>query len=135
MIGDKLIELRKKNNLTQKQLAEKIGVSKQTISKWELGETAPDIKQAKNLADIFQTDINKLIGNFNNVILDKVITNETKTKKISKIGKIALIILGSVLTIEMFFLIFMIMYTELNSLIKQETKFAMTCQKYDLPSQ
>lgn len=135
MIGNKLVELRKKENLTQEQLAEKIGVSRQTISKWELGETAPDIKQAKKIADILNVNINDLIGNFNDMILDKVISNETKTNKISKVSKIVAIILGTVLTIEMFFLIFMMMYTEFNSLVKQDTKIAITCEKPDLTSQ
>ena len=45
-IGNKIMELRKKSGLTQEELAEKIGVARQTISKWELGETYPDIKQA-----------------------------------------------------------------------------------------
>ena len=42
-LGNQIHELRKKNNLSQEQLAEKVGVARQTISKWELGETAPDI--------------------------------------------------------------------------------------------
>ena len=41
-LGKQIYELRKKANLSQEQLAEKVGVSRQTISKWELGETAPD---------------------------------------------------------------------------------------------
>ena len=52
-IGNKILELRKKNNLSQEALAEKIGVSRQTISKWELGGTSPDIKQAKELSKVF----------------------------------------------------------------------------------
>jgi transcriptional regulator with XRE-family HTH domain len=52
-LGNKIIELRKKNNLSQEELAEKVGVTRQTISKWELEETSPDIKQAKNLSKIF----------------------------------------------------------------------------------
>ena len=44
-LGKQIYELRKKANLSQEQLTEKVGVSRQTISKWELGETAPDIKQ------------------------------------------------------------------------------------------
>ena len=52
-IGNKILELRKKNNLSQEALAEKIGVTRQTISKWELGETSPDIKQAKELSKVF----------------------------------------------------------------------------------
>ena len=48
-LGNKIISLRKKNHFSQEDLAEKIGVTRQTISKWELEETAPDIKQAKQL--------------------------------------------------------------------------------------
>lgn len=43
-IGNKILILRKQNNLSQEELAEKVGVSRQTISKWELGETSPDLK-------------------------------------------------------------------------------------------
>ena len=46
-LGKQIYELRKTANLSQEQLAEKVGVSRQTISKWELGETAPDIKQGR----------------------------------------------------------------------------------------
>lgn len=48
--GKKLQELRKKNNYSQEELAELIGVARQTISKWELGETSPDLKQAAILS-------------------------------------------------------------------------------------
>ena len=41
-IGKKIMDLRKKNGLSQEELAEKVGVARQTISKWELGETSPD---------------------------------------------------------------------------------------------
>ena len=56
-IGNKILELRKKNNLSQEALAEKIGVTRQTISKWELGETSPDIKQAKELSKVFNVSL------------------------------------------------------------------------------
>ena len=49
-IGNKILELRKKNNITQEELAERVGVSRQTISKWELGETSPDLRQSKELS-------------------------------------------------------------------------------------
>ena len=48
-IGKKIMELRKKNGFSQEELAEKVGVARQTISKWELSETSPDLKQAKEL--------------------------------------------------------------------------------------
>ena len=47
-MGNKLLELRKLKNLSQEQLAEKMNVTRQTISKWEFGGTAPDFEQAKN---------------------------------------------------------------------------------------
>ena len=48
MMRNKLLELRKLKNLSQEQLAEKMNVTRETISKWEFGETAPDLEQAKN---------------------------------------------------------------------------------------
>ncbi|MBQ2755563.1 MAG: helix-turn-helix transcriptional regulator, partial [Oscillospiraceae bacterium] len=62
-LGDQIHELRKKQNLSQEQLAEKVGVARQTISKWELGETAPDIKQAQMLSQIFNISLDVLLGN------------------------------------------------------------------------
>ena len=62
-LGKQVYELRKKANLSQEQLAEKVGVSRQTISKWELGETAPDIKQAQVLSQVFSVSLDELTGN------------------------------------------------------------------------
>lgn len=42
-IGNKILDLRKEHNMSQEQLAERMGVARQTISKWELGETSPDL--------------------------------------------------------------------------------------------
>ena len=49
-LGSNLYHARKKSGLSQEEVAEKLGVSRQTISKWETGETLPDIRQAKRLA-------------------------------------------------------------------------------------
>ena len=51
--SDRLIELRKNLGLTQEDLAERVGVSRQSISKWETGESMPDLAKAKQLADTF----------------------------------------------------------------------------------
>ena len=50
MFKDNLIQLRKLLNMTQEDLAEKVGVSRQAIAKWEAGETAPDLEKARLLA-------------------------------------------------------------------------------------
>lgn len=76
-LGKHIFELRKKANLSQEQLAEKVGVSRQTISKWELSETAPDIKQAQFLSQIFNVSLDELTGNdTKEVIYEKVSNTE-----------------------------------------------------------
>ena len=76
-LGKQIYELRKKASLSQEQLAEKVGVSRQTISKWELGETAPDIKQAQILSQIFNISLDELAGNdTKGVIYEKVSNTE-----------------------------------------------------------
>lgn len=53
ILSDKIILLRKKNNLTQEELAEKLGVSRQSVSKWEMGNSIPDINKIIQLSDVF----------------------------------------------------------------------------------
>ena len=59
--SEKLSKLRKANNLSQEQLAEKLGVSRQAVSRWELGETTPDMLNLVGLCDIFGVSADYLI--------------------------------------------------------------------------
>lgn len=77
-LGKQIYELRKKANLSQEQLAEKVGVSRQTISKWELGETAPDIKQAQVLSQVFSVNLDELTGNDTKEVIYKKVSNTEK---------------------------------------------------------
>lgn len=52
-LGNNLFQARKRAGLSQENVAEKLGVSRQTISKWETDETIPDIYQSKKLAKLF----------------------------------------------------------------------------------
>ena len=52
---------RKKSGLSQEAVAEKLGVSRQTISKWETGETLPDIRQSKGLAMLYHVTLDELV--------------------------------------------------------------------------
>lgn len=71
-LGNKIMTLRKKNNLSQEDLAEKVGVTRQTISKWELEETTPDINQAKKLSMIFNISLDELVNNdVNSILIEK----------------------------------------------------------------
>lgn len=88
-LGNGITNLRKKNNLSQEELAEKIGVTRQTISKWELEETAPDIKQAKELSKIFNVSLDELTNNdINNILIEKVNNTERLAGIIIKIIKV-----------------------------------------------
>lgn len=62
MFNEKLKEFRKKANLTQEELAEKINVSRQTIVKWESGESEPTISIAKNIAELFGVTVEEMVG-------------------------------------------------------------------------
>lgn len=60
--ANNLTMLRKMNDLSQEELAEKIGVSRQTLSKYETGESLPDIEKCKVLADFFSVSLDDLIS-------------------------------------------------------------------------
>ena len=60
-LGNHLYNARKKNGLSQEDVAAKLGVSRQTISKWELDETLPDIRQAKRLEVLYRLSLDELI--------------------------------------------------------------------------
>ena len=57
---EKLIILRKKALLSQEELAEKLDVTRQTISKWELGQSKPDIDKLQMMSKLFEVDVNTL---------------------------------------------------------------------------
>ena len=60
--AENLTELRKLNNYSQEDLAERIGVSRQTLSKYETGESLPDIEKCRLLADVFSVTVDDLIS-------------------------------------------------------------------------
>ena len=59
--GQKLQKLRVQANLTQEQLAERLFVSRELISKWELGQRKPDIRTLREIASLFSGDIDELM--------------------------------------------------------------------------
>lgn len=70
-IGSFLKKLRNENNLTQEQLAEKFGVSQRSVSRWENGNTMPDISILIELADYYDVDLREILNG----------ERETKTMK------------------------------------------------------
>lgn len=85
-LGNSLFDARKKKGLSQEEVAEKLGVSRQTISKWETEETVPDIYQAKKLAKNYGLSLDELIDTYlDQKVIEEVIknTNEKKEAKIN----------------------------------------------------
>lgn len=66
-IGKLIKELRSKNNLTQKDFADKYGVTYQAVSKWENGKNLPDIETLKEMCNEFNIDINDLLDGNNQI--------------------------------------------------------------------
>lgn len=60
-LGNNLFNARKKSGLSQETVAEKLGVSRQTISKWETDETLPDICQSKKLSVLYCLTLDELV--------------------------------------------------------------------------
>ena len=73
-VGDRITELRKKNNMSQAALADAVGVSRQAVSKWETGLSLPDSSKLILLAQILSTDIEYLsTGRVNDAIRPPVV--------------------------------------------------------------
>ena len=61
-IGNLIKQIRKDNNLTQKDLADKLGVTFQAVSKWENGKNIPDIAVLKQISDMFNINIDDILN-------------------------------------------------------------------------
>ena len=67
-VGAKISELRKKHNMTQMELADKMNISFQAVSNWERGNSMPDIGKLPELAQLFGVTIDELLGEESPVI-------------------------------------------------------------------
>ncbi|WP_303803715.1 helix-turn-helix domain-containing protein [Ruminococcus flavefaciens] len=127
--NNKLYELRKQKGFSQEELANRLNVSRQTVSKWEVGDSAPDMEKLVAISDLFGISLDELVMNkapepapapqtakseLYTDIKEKVLTdkNRKKAKKGLKIGAIAL---GIFLAID---LISFVIYVALNGFPK-----------------
>ena len=83
--GDKLYHLRRKNGFSQEELGEKLNVTRQTISKWELGQSKPDTDKLMEISKLLNVDFNTLADNSikldnNNINNDGISTDEVKPR-------------------------------------------------------
>ena len=87
IIANNLITLRKKNHLTQNELAEKINYSDNAISRWEHAEATPSIETLQQIADIFNIPLSSLIE-------DNAVTTAEKNDKVQMLNKLAIILIS-----------------------------------------
>ena len=60
MFNKNLVQMRKLHGMTQEDLAEKVGVSRQAVAKWESGESLPDLEKSKLLAEVLNVSLDEL---------------------------------------------------------------------------
>ena len=101
--NEKLIMLRKQHNLSQEQVAEKLGVARQTISKWELGETTPEMDKLIIMSELYNITLDELMKEENE---GKVVNNPNNTNSQKLAGMTIKILKG----IGIFILIVAILY-------------------------
>ena len=118
--NNKLYNLRKQKGLSQEELANRLNVSRQTVSKWEVGDSTPDMEKPIAISDLFEISLDELVmdkasahikqnavkSELLSELKEKVLTDENK-KKAKKGLKIAGIILGILVLVD---IISMIVY-------------------------
>ncbi len=70
MIADRIKTLRENNDLTQNQLARKLGVTRASVNAWEMGQSSPNIKNVLGMADIFNVSTDYVLGRINDSSID-----------------------------------------------------------------
>lgn len=119
----KVYNLRKQKGLSQEELANRLNVSRQTVSKWEVGDSTPDMEKLIAISDLFEISLDELVmdkapayvrddsakSEIVNELKEKVLTDENK-KKAKRGLKTAAIVFGIILLIDV---ISMIIYFSL----------------------
>ena len=129
--NNKLYELRKQKGFSQEELANRLNVSRQTVSKWEVGDSTPDMEKLIAISDLFGISLDELVldkspepapapvvqpakSELYSDIKKHVLTDDNK-KKVRKGTKIALIVFGIILAIDA---ISFVVYVAVNGLPK-----------------
>lgn len=115
---NKIKELRQKNNMTQKELAEKLNVTYQAVSKWETGKNLPDLLIMKQISELFNIDINELMN--------------IQNKKENKNRKIIYILITIIILITITFTIYIIMKHKNNESDFQMKTVSTSCENFNL---
>lgn len=124
--NNRLYQLRKQKGLSQEELANRLNVSRQTVSKWEVGDSTPDMEKLIAMSVLLDVSLDKLVmgkedapqnptvtkSEFVTVLNEKVLTDKNK-ENVKCIFKIAAIIAAAILLIDV---ISMIIYFAVNGI-------------------
>lgn len=113
--GDNLLKLRKSKNISQEQLAQKIGITRQTVSNWELNITTPNIEDLKKIAKSLDVSYDKLLR-----VKPKQEKNTTLLTILKVLGILALI---NILILLIIFIIWKINYEKITPV----SSYSLTC--------
>lgn len=122
--NNKLYDLRKQKGFSQEELANRLNVSRQTVSKWEVGDSTPDMEKLVAISDLFEISLDELVldkapvsseetsskSEMLSELKEKLLTDENK-KRAKKGFKIAGIILGVLVLADV---ISMVVYFSIN---------------------
>ena len=98
--NDKLIELRKKEGLSQEELGYKLNVTRQTVSKWELGQTTPEMEKLVEMSKIFNISVDELINESEAVVnQNPIIEDQPIEEKSTKGNKAIFFIVGALIIV------------------------------------
>lgn len=103
-ISERLQELRKQTNYSQEEIAEKLGVTRQAISKWESGQGNPDINNIIKLSEVYSTSTDYLltgIGSDNKTVQIEC-TKKNQNRVSKKVITIIFICIGVVISVPVF---------------------------------
>ena len=98
---EKLLELRKQKGWSQEELGNNLDVSRQTISKWESGQSTPEMEKLVKISEIFEISLDELIIGIKNEVKDSVEENKDDKPKKSKIKIVFMVLL--ILVLLLFF--------------------------------
>ena len=131
--NNKLYDLRKQKGFSQEELANRLNVSRQTVSKWEVGDSTPDLEKLVAISDLFEISLDELVldkapvsseetsskSEVLSELKEKLLTDENK-KRAKKGFKIAGIVFGVLVLADV---ISMVVYFSINGLINARKLF------------
>ena len=104
--NEKLIGLRKKEGLSQEELGYKLNVTRQTVSKWELGQTTPEMEKLVEMSKIFNISVDELINESETVVNENpIIEDQRIEEKSAKNNKVVFFIVGALVIVVILILV------------------------------